>query len=136
MEQLFPAVKAIIKKESKFLIVRQRVGNEDFWDLPGGKVEYRESPYEALKREVREEVGLAVVTMSPVGMWWFFRKKDGGQVVCTTFLCEVLGGEVDLSKNPSAEGIAEFRWVAKEEFLGIGYPVSHLSLKELVSQVL
>ncbi len=78
MEQLFPAVKAIIRKDGKFLVLRQRVGNLDFWDLPGGKVDYGESPYETLKREVREEVGLEVRTMNPVGMWWFFRTKDNG----------------------------------------------------------
>ena len=57
-------------------------------------------------------------------------------MVCATFLCEVVGYEVSLSGNPSAEGIAEFCWVTKEEFLGDEYPVSHPSLKELVRSVL
>lgn len=52
------AVKAVIRRQDKFLVVRQVVGNIEVWDLPGGRCRFGETPYEALEREVKEETGL------------------------------------------------------------------------------
>jgi 8-oxo-dGTP diphosphatase len=45
------------------LLVRQAVGGR-LWTLPGGKVKRNESLRSALKREVREETGLTVASVS------------------------------------------------------------------------
>ncbi len=47
------------------LLLKQKRGNK-FWTLPGGKVRQRESLKEALKREVEEETGLKIhsITLS------------------------------------------------------------------------
>lgn len=134
---VFAAVKAIILDKDKFLVIKQTVGELVFWDLPGGRVDYGESPYETLLREVEEEAGLNVAVVKPVGFWWFFRKIDENQVVCTTFICKPRHDKVDITKNPiPEENITEFRWVTKEEFLSDQYKVSHESLKKLISEKL
>lgn len=52
-------VYALIQDESgNILLVHNTDGGG--WSLPGGKVEYGETLVEALKREVREETGLAI----------------------------------------------------------------------------
>lgn len=44
----------------RILLVRKKSGPYlGLWDLPGGKIEFGESPEEALNREVREEAGLS-----------------------------------------------------------------------------
>lgn len=44
----------------RILLVRKKSGPYlGLWDLPGGKIEFGESPEQALKREVREETGLS-----------------------------------------------------------------------------
>ncbi len=46
-------IKAIIKKDDKVLIVRH---GQDFWEVPGGRIDANESIEEALHRELREEL--------------------------------------------------------------------------------
>lgn len=138
MSQVKAAVKAIItNQENKFLAIKQIVGDLIIWDLPGGKVEYGENPYDTLIREVKEETYLDIEIQNIIGLWWFFRTKlDNNQVVCTTFLCSMKNSnDVDLTKNPADENISEFKWVTKEEFLTAAYPVSDESLKTLINKL-
>lgn len=55
-----PVVAGILKKDSKVLLgLRpQEKSLPGVWEFPGGKIENGESPEEALKRELREELGI------------------------------------------------------------------------------
>lgn len=56
-----PASTAIISKNRSILLVKRKFEPAaGTWCLPGGFIEYGESPLEALKREVFEETGLDV----------------------------------------------------------------------------
>lgn len=41
-------------------VLLHRAGHEDFWSLPGGRCEMREPSGDALRREMREELGVDV----------------------------------------------------------------------------
>lgn len=59
-----PTVSAIIIKDNKVLLCKR--ASEPFkrkWDLPGGYLEERESPEDALRREMREELGVEIKSM-------------------------------------------------------------------------
>ena len=56
MNRVYPAVKAIIQRGEKFLVIKQEFADKTVWDLPGGKVDFGESPYDTLVREVNEEI--------------------------------------------------------------------------------
>ncbi len=129
MTRLHPAVKAIIQQNDKFLIIKQKIPNGTVWDLPGGKVNFGESPYDTLIREVMEETCLSIKVIKPLGPFWFFR-YDGDQIICSTFLCTADNYDVDLTKNPANEKIIEYKWVTKNEFLTDKYMVND-SLKKL-----
>lgn len=74
------------------------------WELPGGTLEGKESPQEAVVREVAEETGLQIDPVSIVGVW--VRHGFRPHTV-HVFLCRVLGG----SESPSDE-TPLIRWFA------------------------
>ena len=58
----FPVVAGVIVKEGRILLARRPEGKKraGLWEFPGGKLEPQEGPEEALKRELREELGVEV----------------------------------------------------------------------------
>ena len=54
-------VAAIIRKGDKIFASQRGYGNfKDWWEFPGGKMEVGESPEEALRREIREELSTEI----------------------------------------------------------------------------
>jgi len=93
------------------------------WDLPKGRLEPSETPFEAAIREVREETGL-----SNLDFCWGDESIEtepyaGGKVV-RFYVARSDEGEVSLPINPTL-GRAEhheFRWVSPEEALQLTVP--------------
>ena len=134
MGKVYSAVKAVIVKDGKILFIKQFVKGKEVWDLPGGRIEYGESPQEALAREIKEELGMDITVLKQAGVYWFFRIVDKDQVICNAFLCKASNNEISLAKNPSlAEDIREFQWLDKHEALD--KDVSDESLKELIKNL-
>jgi 8-oxo-dGTP diphosphatase len=52
-------VSAILRRESRILLVRHEKRGREYWLLPGGGVGVGETLLQALKRELAEEVGIA-----------------------------------------------------------------------------
>lgn len=116
------SAKALIyRKEDdgkKYLLIREKVGQDIIVDLPGGKMEYGESPEKTLKREVLEEVDLKVKIEKYLGSWPIFDTKKRMHVLCNTYLCGLQGNEkIDLTKNPADEEIVGTLWLTRDEIL-------------------
>ena len=50
-------VAAVIRKDGRFFATQRGYGDwKGWWEFPGGKIELSETPEEALRREIREEL--------------------------------------------------------------------------------
>jgi len=100
---------AIIEREGKYLLARrsQKGPLGGLWEFPGGKVEAGESLESALRREIREELGVEVRVGEPFGVY-----RHAYTHFCFTlhaFLCYPNGNE------PRALEAGELRWVSPAE---------------------
>ena len=132
MKVVKAAVKAVIFREDEFLVLKQNWKDRIYWDFPGGKVKLGENPYDALKREVKEETKLNIEIGKPLGLFWF-STDDGNEVVCTTFICKIKGDEnIELDNNNSKEDFDDYKWVRKDEFLSNDFRVENDSIKKVL----
>jgi 8-oxo-dGTP diphosphatase len=113
MNKIYPALKAIVVKNGKILILKRSSKEDCFqemWDIPGGRINFGEEPEEALRREVKEETGLEIEVIKPVRVWTFFKDNGRTQVIGITLLCKHKSGRVKLSEEHE-----DFKWVEPRE---------------------
>lgn len=80
------SVRALIKKDEKFLLVRRAGGTPSYigqFELPGGKVEYGEDPEASVRREVSEELGVeaGAVQLYRVVSWMDTVERDTQHII-------------------------------------------------------
>jgi len=94
-------VTAIIIKENKILLLkRNQKPFKGQWDLPGGYMQEKETPKEALKREIKEEFAIDDVqltfmkTLPGISLW----KKKRFPILSHFFLTQI-NGQIKLSNE-------------------------------------
>lgn len=91
-------VKGIVVLDNKILLLKRVKPSTDglgFWELPGGGLEYGETPNQALIRELKEETGLDIVIIKPA--YTFTKIREDYQTVGIGFLCIPKNNHVRLS---------------------------------------
>jgi 8-oxo-dGTP diphosphatase len=123
------AVGVIIANE-KVLVALRPVHNPHggLWEFPGGKFEVDESPFEALKRELYEEVGVEVIQASPL----IKVQHDYGAVHIELDTWQI---ESFLNQPFGKEG-QEIRWVNHDELLQLTFPEGNAAIVQKVAGVL
>ena len=104
-----PAAAAVcFDRQGRVLLGRRAVDpGAGLWDLPGGFLHESELPLDALRREIREETGLAIEPVAFLGCW--LEPYDGRIVLSLTFTVRVDG------EATAADDLVEVRWFAPAE---------------------
>ena len=101
-------VAAIIQKDDHIFATQRGYGEwQDWWEFPGGKMEVGETPEEALKREIREELSAEI----SVGELLTTVEYDypAFHLTMHCVLCSLIGEALHLNEHEAA------RWLTKEE---------------------
>ena len=101
-------VAAIIRDDEGRVFATQRGYGEwqDFWEFPGGKMEPGESPEEALKREIWEELETRIEVEQLVTTVEYDYPRFHLTMHC--FWCHVESGSLTLKEHEAA------RWLSRE----------------------
>lgn len=84
------------------------------WDCGGGALEFGEEPFEAVRREVREEYGTSAKHIRPLGMRNVLREEDTGLTHWVALVFDVLvdPGAVRIGEPEKMEHLAWFEVAA------------------------
>ena len=119
-------VAAIIKEVNKdgtpIIFATQRGYGEfkDGWEFPGGKIEQDETPEQALKRDIMEELDTEISIGELIDMVEYDYPAFHLSMDC--FWCEVVSGDLVLKEHEAA------RWLTKEELDSVEWLPADISL--------
>ena len=102
-------IKAVNKEGEPIIFATQRGYGEfkDGWEFPGGKIEDGETPQDALKREIMEELDTEITVGELIDTVEYDYPAFHLSMDC--FWCEVASGELKLLEAEAA------KWLTKEE---------------------
>jgi 8-oxo-dGTP diphosphatase len=108
-------VAAVVIRDGRVLLT-QRLESSHLalhWEFPGGKIEPGESPPEALKREMREELDVAAAIDAPFAFNW----HDYGEkrVLLLTYRARLEG-------EPRKIGVRDLGWFGRAEVATLKLP--------------
>ena len=102
-------IKALNQEGEPIIFATQRGYGEfkDGWEFPGGKIEEGETPQEALKREIMEELDTEITVGKLIDTIEYEYPTFHLSMDC--FWCEIESGEIKLLEAEAA------RWLGKDE---------------------
>ncbi len=117
-------VAAIIRKGEIFATQRGYGDFKDWWEFPGGKMEAGETPEEALKREIREELSTEI----SVDEFLCTVEYDypAFHLTMHCYLCSLLTEALHLNEHEAA------KWLSKDDLDSVKWLPADLEVMERI----
>lgn len=121
---LLVAAAALVDDAGRILLAERPPGKQlaGLWEFPGGKVENGERPEDALVRELREELGIAVEPRALAPLAFASHAYDDFHLLMPLYLCRRWSGEVASMESQS------LRWVLPAEMSALPMPPADIPL--------
>lgn len=122
-------VAAVIMKEGKVFATQRGYGEfKDGWEFPGGKVEAGESPEEALRREIREELEVEVNVGDLIDTIEYDYPAFHLSMKC--YACTIAGGSPHLLEHEAA------RWLSADQLDSVAWLPADITLISKIAGLL
>jgi 8-oxo-dGTP diphosphatase len=116
-------VAAIIKHDGKIFATQRGYGAfKDGWEFPGGKIEQGETPQEALRREIREELETDIEVGDLFDIIEYDYPEFHLSMGC--YLCTIRSGSLVLKEHEAA------KWLTKENLDSVDWLPADLTIIE------
>lgn len=118
-------VAAVIKENNRIFATARGYGDyKGMWEFPGGKIEFGETPQEALRREIREELTADI----DVGELIYTIEYDYPtfHLSMDCFWCTVSSGELTLLEAEAG------KWLTKDDLYSVDWLPADLELIEKI----
>jgi mutator protein MutT len=105
----------IVDEAGRLFLARRGSGSKNergLWEFPGGSVEFGETLARALRREMREEYGIAIAVGKLLDVVDHILPEEGQHWVSPTHLCAIVSGEPQI-REP--EKCSEIGWFEIED---------------------
>jgi putative (di)nucleoside polyphosphate hydrolase len=117
-------VAGILRNPRGRILICERLGVRDAWQFPQGGIDEGETPEQALKRELWEEVGVAVADFAIVERRGPYRYLYGNGRIKRGyhgkeqlyFLCDYTGPDARINVQTKHPEFQAFRWIAPADF--------------------
>ena len=122
-------VAAIIRKGDKIFATQRGYGDyKDGWEFPGGKMEAGETPEEALRREIWEELETRITVDGLLQtVEWDYPQFH---LTMHCYWCRIESGNLTLKEHEAA------RWLAKDELESVAWLPADLTLLPAIQTAL
>ena len=120
-------VAAIIRKDDKIFATQRGYGDfKDWWEFPGGKMELGETPEDALKREIREELSTEISVDEFLCTVEYDYPKFHLTMHC--YLCSLPTEALNLNEHEAA------KWLSKYELDSVKWLPADLLIIEKIKE--
>lgn len=132
MKLLLVAAVALIDAQSRLLLAKRPAGKTfaNLWEFPGGKVESGETPEEALKRELFEELAIEINETDLVPLNFASMQYPDFHLLMPLWELRKWNGA------PVAQEGQELAWVRAAELDNLNVPPADVALKEFMKHYL
>lgn len=123
-------IKAVNESGETIIFATQR-GYGEFkggWEFPGGKIEVGETPQEALKREIMEELDTEISVGELIDTIEYDYPEFHLSMDC--FWCEIVKGDLVLKEHEDA------RWLTKEQLDNVEWLPADITLIEKIRKAM
>lgn len=128
MKTVRVAAAVIRDKKRIFATARGYGAFKGKWEFPGGKIETGETPEEALKREIREELETEVKVGKLIDTIEYDYPDFHLTMEC--FWCKVVNGELELKEHEAA------KWLTRETLYSVEWLPADMRLIEKIKVIL
>ncbi len=120
-------IKAKNEKGQPMIFATQRGYGDykDGWEFPGGKIEAGETPKEALKREIKEELDTVVQVGDLIDTIEYDYPTFHLSMAC--YMCSIKSGNLMLKEHEAA------KWLTKEELNSVDWLPADITIIDKVA---